>query len=247
MHNVKLFESQDHLFILLHESTSKEENGIHSNQYLIKHNDHFVLLDPGGFNVMPYVLAELLRYTTLDKLIAIILSHQDPDVIGGIVSWMSLSSALVYIPEIWTRFIPHIGTKNIHRFYSIPDKRIIEYAMAPNCMLKIIPAHFLHSEGNINVYDPVAKILFTGDIGTGMHVIKNNPFVEDFKKHLPNIEEFHRRYMCSNRAIQIWLKNIAKLEIDMIVPQHGQIYKGQAVRQFIDWFSNLQCGIDLLE
>ena len=55
MHNVKLFESRDHLFVFLNESTSTAENGIHSNQYLIKHRNNFVLLDPGGFNVMPHV------------------------------------------------------------------------------------------------------------------------------------------------------------------------------------------------
>jgi flavorubredoxin len=247
VHNVKLFESRDHLFVFLNESTSTTESGIHSNQYLIKHRNNFVLLDPGGFNVMPHVLAELLRYTTLDKLTAIILSHQDPDVLGGIVSWTALSSASVYLPEIWKRFIPHCGiTTEINRFYGVPDKGML-YPMASNCKLQLIPAHFLHSEGNINVYDPVSKILFSGDIGAATTMIDDNPFVENFKTYLPHIEGFHRRYMCSNRAIQAWLKRISKLEINMIAPQHGRIYKGKVLHQFIDWISKLQCGIDLFD
>jgi len=105
----------------------------------------------------------------------------------------------------------------------------------------------LHSEGNINVYDPVSKILFTGDIGAATTMVDDNPFVEDFAKHLPHIEEFHKRYMCSNLAVQAWLKRISKLEIDMIAPQHGRIYKGKVLRQFLDWIGKLQCGVDLFD
>jgi flavorubredoxin len=34
--------------------------------------------------------------------------------------------------------------------------------------LKIIPAHFLHSTGNFTLYDPISKILFSGDIGVSV-------------------------------------------------------------------------------
>lgn len=247
MHNIKLFESSDHLCVFLNESSSTEENGIHTNQYLIKHQDHCVLLDPGGFNVMPQVLAELLRYTPLENLKAIILSHQDPDVLGGIVSWVAMSAASIYIPDIWKRFMPHCGfTKEINRFYGVPDKGM-EYPMTTKCKLQLIPAHFLHSEGNIHIYDPISKILFTGDLGGATIMANDNPFVDNFNKYLPHIDSFHKRYMCSNKAIRAWMKHIEKLEIDMLVPHHGRIYKGKALHQFIDWLSNLQCGIDLFD
>ena len=34
--------------------------------------------------------------------------------------------------------------------------------------LWLLPAHFLHSEGNFHFYDPVSRILFTGDLGVSM-------------------------------------------------------------------------------
>ena len=71
-------------------------------------------------------------------------------------------------------------------------------------------------------------------------------FVDDFEKHLPNIEWFHRRYMCSNHATRAWVETIKDLDIQMIAPQHGPIYKGQAVHDFIAWFKELRCGIDLM-
>ncbi len=57
---------------------------------------------------------------------------------------------------------------------------------SPGFKLKVVPAHFLHSEGQINVYDPISKILFTGDIGAAMLPNdKNEAFVDDFASPHP--------------------------------------------------------------
>lgn len=246
MKNITLFESDNHKFILLNESKPGKEHGIRSNQYLIKHDEAGVLLDPGGFGVMPQVLSEMLRHTDPDCIKAIIFSHQDPDIVAGIGTWIELIKAPIYISKIWTRFLPHYGLRDISRFIGIPDEGA-DCSFGPGFDLKLVPAHFLHSEGQFNVYDPLSKILFTGDIGTAcmpQHV--ETIFVEDFDKHLPYIEWFHRRYMCSNSAARAWVDTIAELDIDMIAPQHGPIYKGRAVNDFINWFRKLRCGTDLM-
>jgi flavorubredoxin len=246
MRNIKLFENNEHRFILLNESEPGEEDGIRSNQYLIAHEGHGVLLDPGGFGVMPRVLAELLRYLRPDQIKAIFLSHQDPDIVGGISTWLELTECPVYVSKIWMRFLPHYGLKDMSWFSGVPDEGM-DCTLAPGFNLKIVPAHFLHSEGQINVYDPVSKILFTGDIGAAMLPMeKDDPYVDDFQSHLPYIAGFHKRYMCSNKAIRCWLANIADLEIDIIAPQHGPVYRGAAVKEFLDWLKDLQCGVDLM-
>lgn len=246
MRNIIVSETGNHKFILLNESEPGEEDGIRSNQYLVLHGDDGVLLDPGGFGVMPRALAELLGYVGPDSIKAIVLSHQDPDIVGGLATWLELTSASVYVSRIWTRFLPHYGLKSMHRFVGVPD-RGMQLKIAPGFSLQLVPAHFLHSEGQVNVYDPQTKILFTGDIGAAMlPVDEDYAFVDDFASHLPYIEAFHRRYMCSNRAVKVWLDNISKLDIDILAPQHGPIYRGQAVHDFLTWFGNLECGIDLL-
>lgn len=247
MQNIDLFENGVHRFVLLNESEPGEEDGIRSNQYLIQHGEAGVLLDPGGFGVMPRVLTEMLRYLPPNQIKAIILSHQDPDIVGGISAWLELTHAPVYISSIWLRFIPHYGIDEMARFTGVPDAGQA-LNIAPDFDLQLIPAHFLHSEGQINVYDPQSKILFSGDIGAAMlpnHI--DEPFVDDFYSHIPYIEDFHRRYMCSNKAARHWVRRVAKLDIEMIAPQHGPIYRGKAVKQFMEWFSRLECGVDLLE
>lgn len=246
MHNLVLFESDNHQFILLNESEGGAENGIRSNQYLVKHGDSGVLLDPGGYGVMPRVLAEMLRYLEPKQIKAIMLSHQDPDIVAGIATWIELITAPIYISQIWTRFIPHYGIKDIARFIGVPDTGML-CSIEDNFNLQLVPAHFLHSEGQMNVYDPVAKILFTGDIGAAVLPQEEDyAFVDDFKKHLPYIEWFHRRYMCANSAARAWVETISTLDIQMLAPQHGPVYRGQAVTDFINWFKKLRCGTDLM-
>lgn len=246
MRNIQIFNSDQHKFILLNESEPGEEDGVRSNQYLIIHEGNAVLLDPGGFGVMPRVLAELLNYVSPDKLKAIVLSHQDPDIVGGIATWLEITEAPVYVSSIWMRFLPHYGVSSMQRFVGVPDEGM-QLQLVPGFGLVLVPAHFLHSEGQINVYDPISKILFSGDIGAAMMPDgEDYPYVDDLTAHLPHIEGFHRRYMCSNRAARFWVETVSKLDIDFIAPQHGPVYRGSAVSAFLKWFHNLECGVDLM-
>lgn len=246
MRNIPLYDVEGHRFVLLNESEPGEEDGIRSNQYLLQHGDDGILMDPGGFGVMPRVLAELLRYLGPDRLKAIILSHQDPDIVGGLSTWLELTEAPVYVSRIWMRFLPHYGITSMHRFIGVPDAGM-DVELAPGFGVRLLPAHFLHSEGQINVYDPVSKILFTGDIGAAMRPLNDDvAFVDDFAAHLPFIEGFHRRYMGSNRAARLWVDQVEALDIQLLAPQHGPVYRGQAVKDFLAWFRELQCGIDLM-
>lgn len=188
MRNITLFDSGTHQFILLNESEPGEEEGVRSNQYLVVEGKRGVLIDPGGFGVMPHVLAELLRYLSPSELEAIIVSHQDPDIVGGISAWIELTSAPIYAPAIWLRFLPHCGIEAMDRFIGVPDQGMA-LSLANGFKLDLVPAHFLHSEGHINVFDPVSKILFSGDIGAAMLPPEiDTPFVDDFAAHLPYIE-----------------------------------------------------------
>ncbi len=62
------------------------------------------------------------------------------------------------------RFISHFSVDKfvVSGIKSIPNNGI--NINLSGIDLKIIPAHFLHSAGNFHVYDPVSKILHSGDI-----------------------------------------------------------------------------------
>ena len=164
----------------------------------------------------------------------------------GIATWLEITSAPVYVPSIWLRILPHYGITSMQRFIGVPDEGM-KLTLGSGLSLDLLPAHFLHSEGQINVYDPVAKVLFSGDIGGAIVPGGDaSAFVDNFVAHIPFIEGFHRRYMCGNRAARYWVEAVSRLEIDFIAPQHGPVYRGVAVGDFLDWFKNLECGLDLM-
>jgi flavorubredoxin len=49
--------------------------------------------------------------------------------------------------------------------------------------------------------------------------------------------------MGSNEAKRRWCERVSQLDIDMLCPQHGAIYRGADVQRFISWFDDLQVGI----
>mgnify|MGYP006967061366 CR=1 FL=1 len=53
--------------------------------------------------------------------------------------------------------------------------------------------------------------------------------------------------MASNIACKKWVDNVSKYDIEMIVPQHGAIFKGENKDRFLKWFYNLKCGIDIID
>jgi flavorubredoxin len=40
-----------------------------------------------------------------------------------------------------------------------------------------------------------------------------------------------------------WCERAAALDIDMLCPQHGAIYRGADVARFIQWFDDLEIGV----
>jgi flavorubredoxin len=48
--------------------------------------------------------------------------------------------------------------------------------------------------------------------------------------------------MPSNQAKRAWIDRVRNLDIDIIAPQHGRMFKGDDVKRFLDWFDALQVG-----
>ncbi|MBI5032312.1 MAG: FprA family A-type flavoprotein [Chloroflexi bacterium] len=238
-----LFDDADHKNILLEDFTIGLM--VQSNQHVIMHKDKAMLLDPGGHKVYPNALGELSSLMPTNSLTYLFFSHQDPDVIAAANAWLMVTEAQALLPQVWTRFLMHFGVDDMmaHRITAIPDDgMIVDLA---GCELLIIPAHFLHSPGNFQVYDPVSKILYSGDLGASLGV--NYTVVPDFDAHIPCMENFHRRYMASRGMLRAWARMVKQLDIEMIAPQHGAVFATKEhVGRLIEWLEHLSCGINLI-
>lgn len=242
---VPIYRRDAHRWLAFGQDQDKPEQIIDTNQYVICSGNAAMLLDPGGMEVFPSMLAALTREIAVEDIRALFLSHQDPDVGSSLPLWRRVCKpeTKVYLSTLWTGFVAHFDRESV--MTPIPDEGL-EVALG-DIRLRFVPAHYMHSSGNFNVYDPVARILFSGDIGAALVPDKNRGslFVEDFNAHVPYMEGFHRRWMGSARARDAWIAQVEKLDIDMLAPQHGLIFRGDDVKRFLDWLSKLDVGSGL--
>ncbi len=242
-----LYEDADHKFIWLGTEQRYRKGLIQTMQYLIIDRGRGILLDPGGVHLFSRVVAALSRYISIDKIDYIFFSHQDPDVSSGIALWLGVTKAKVYVSKLWTRFLPHFGIVDPERVLGIEDKGG-SLSLPSGAELRFVPAHFMHSCGQFNLWDSRAKILFTGDIGAAVFGEGDETvFADDFDQHMKLVEGFHARYIANNAVARKWCGMVERLNPDMIAPQHGAIYRGKSVKQFLAWLSNLRCGTDLVD
>ena len=247
--SVEIFSSADHKCVVFPDLV-RGEDGVQANQFLVVHGKHSALIDPGGALLYTPLNLAISRSVQPRELTYILASHQDPDVIGSVDRWLLYSDCSIVCSKLWGRFIPHSvphyqKSAGGDRYMRVPDEGM-DIPMG-DIKLRALPAHFLHSVGNLSFYDPYSKILFSGDIGASL-IAAGTAYepVEDFSSLVGRMEGFHRRYMASNRVTRLWVRMVRQLPIDMIVPQHGLPMKGKAVADFLSWLEELECGVDLL-
>lgn len=244
MAHTTLFESANHKNVLL-EDFSAGGLAVQANQHVIVHDKAAMILDPGGHKIYSKVLAATKTILGPAQLETIFLSHQDPDIVAAINGWLMTTDATAWVSNLWTRFVPHFGLDHLvaHRLKGIPDEGM-RLPLGSSHVI-VVPAHFLHSPGNFQVYDPVSKILYSGDLGASVGA--DYAEVTDFEKHREHMEGFHRRYMASGRALQVWARTARKLDIEVIAPQHGAIFRGKdMVARFFAWAEDMRAGVDNL-
>jgi flavorubredoxin len=237
-----IYEEGGHRWLALVRDPNRPDYLVDTNEYLVTVGDDALLLDPGGNEIFPAVFSALSTEFDPRKIDKLFASHQDPDIISSLSLWLEFNPRIkCHISWLWSSFVPHFGG-NQDTFVPIPDGGMD--IIVGGQRLQAIPAHYLHSSGNFHLYDPKAKILFSGDVGAALLPPgEDYLFVEDFDRHIRHAETFHRRWMGSERAKRDWCNRVSQLDIEMLCPQHGAIYKGAQVKRFIDWFSQLEVGI----
>lgn len=237
-----IYQNGDHRWVMIARDPDKQGYIIDTNEYLICSDDDTLLTDPGGSEIFPSVFAALSTVTDPLKINRLFASHQDPDIISSLALWLDCTPNLkCYISRLWSTFVPHFGGDD-ESLVPVPDEGMTLPLGSRH--VQLMPAHFLHSSGNFHLYDPDAKLLFTGDVGATMLPVDDNSlYVKDFDSHIKHAEGFHRRWMGSAEAKRDWCDRASSMSIDMLCPQHGAIYQGNDVMRFINWFSELPVGL----
>jgi flavorubredoxin len=237
----KLASSAKTQWLVFGRDPAKPDKIIDTNQYLLRTKNRSLLMDPGGIELFAPMLAAVLREVPLDELTDLFASHQDPDIISSLGLWdQALPNAKLHSPWIWEGFIRHFGMNNIS-YEPIADEG--GTINLDGIEIEMIPAHYLHSSGNFHIYDPHAKVLMSGDVGAALESADAPIDVTDFDSHTHKMKMFHQRWMPSNRAKNDWIARVRKLDIDIMAPQHGRVFRGDDIKRFLDWFEALEVGI----
>ena len=235
-----IYNGPNHRWVMFARDQDKPESIIDTNQYMVIGRKRSLLMDPGGIELFPVMLGSVLKFCKVEEITDLFASHQDPDIISSLGLWdEGLVNATLHAPWLWEGFIRHFGMNNI-TYDPLPDEG--GSLDMGGTELQFIPAHYLHASGNFHVYDPEAKILMSGDVGAALEPNDSPLTVEDFESHIPKMEGFHQRWMPSNTAKADWIRRVRELDIDIMAPQHGRMFKGGDIQRFLDWFEELEVG-----
>ncbi|OAN43986.1 flavoprotein [Paramagnetospirillum marisnigri] len=236
----ELWAEGEYRWLAFADDPAKPENVIDTNQLVVVGSQGCMLIDPGGVEVFPAMVAAVTQEVPVDTIRHLFLSHQDPDVSSALPLWRQVcrEDLTTHVSWMWTGFVSHFDREA--RFHAIPDEGC-DIQVSPEVWLKVLPAHYLHSPGNFSIYDPKAKVLFSGDIGAALvpRERRSGIYVEDFASHIQYMEAFHRRWMGSAAARDKWIAMVRRLDVDILAPQHGLLFRGADVGRFLDWLGEL--------
>lgn len=246
---VELFNNGEQVCLMFSDLVEDTDGEcVQSNQFLIVREGNGILLDPGGSLTYNELFLAISNFFPPKRLQYVFASHADPDIIASLPRWLNGSETRLLISRIWSRFVPHFCPqgRTEGRIIPIPDAgSLLPFG---GTTFQILPAHFLHAEGNLQFYDPLSRILFSGDMGASLMPSESaiKP-VSHFNEHVRYMQDFHSRYMVSNKVCRYWTAMVRELDPEWIVPQHGLPLKGRAViSDFLDWVERLACGVDLM-
>ncbi|TSA26683.1 MAG: MBL fold metallo-hydrolase [Bacteroidetes bacterium] len=220
-----------------------EATAFRCNTYLIVDNDEAILIDPGGTGHFEFIQRRVAQILPPERVVAQVLSHQDPDVAASFPLWVDINPYIKVIAS--GRTLTLLSYFRDLPFDSINIYDHPEFRFTSGKVIHFIPSPFLHAPGAFTTYDVASKFLFSGDIWAAVDM-EWTLIMDDFTRHEMKLNLFHLDYMSCNKAARGYVNRIRELEIHAIVPQHGSIIPGEFISQALDYLERLNCGLDII-
>ncbi len=220
-----------------------EPTAFRTNSYLICDGDCAVLVDPGNRACFSRLKERVAQILPPQQVTDVIVCHQDPDVAASLPDWLVLNPDIrVHTSPRTQVLLPHYG---IEGYTYVDTEQQPVFTLPSGAAIRFVPAPFLHFPGAFASYDTAAKALFTGDVLASLDVGKRL-WAGDFDELAGNMRLFHVEYMASSVATRGFVRRLEGLQIDMLLPQHGQLIGRHMVAQALQWLAELPCGTDLI-
>ncbi|MEI6683399.1 MAG: MBL fold metallo-hydrolase [Bacteroidota bacterium] len=220
-----------------------ELSAFRCNTYLIVDGHEAIIVDPGGRGAFDFVKMRVAQILAPEKITALIVCHQDPDVAASMVDWLTTNPDIRIITSVRTNILLHHYGKLNYSFVNINENP--HYIFESGKKLRFYEAPFLHFPGAFTTWDETSRFLFSGDIWASIDP-EWRLVVDDFSRHEMKMNLFHLDYMAGNIAAKGFVKSLKNVEVNAILPQHGSILPKKLVLKALDYLHNLKCGLDLI-
>ena len=225
---------------------------LYSNPYLRTFKGHDaefnVIIDPGSsadFSVVQSKAARVIG--SLERLSAVFINHQDPDVgssAGVLLGRYSPDAYILCAEDTW----------RLIQYFNLPKQRFVPVEKYPDGFslptghsLRPIASPFCHFVGATMLYDPQTRVLYSGDL-FGAIVDKNATGVFADESDWVGMRAFHQIYMPMRQAIAQTIATIRAIPegVEIIAPHHGRLIKGPFIEEFMKRLESLPVGLDIL-
>ncbi len=217
-------------------------NGTTYNNYLIVDSD-ITLVDTVKSDFMEETVAKIKSVTDLSRIKNLVVNHIEPDHAG------SLDMIMKLVPQV-TLYITDRGKKGLDRHFDTSQWKfkIVKNGDTLNIgkhNLLFLETPMLHWPDSMVTYVKEAKLLLSQD-AFGQHIATASRFDDDFIESASEyeLEDAVKDYYANilmpfGQLIKAKIGDIVKagLEIDMIAPDHGIIWRkdpGKILQMYLD-------------
>ncbi len=209
------------------------------NPYLLIKDGKGILFDPGSALDGREVLAKTLSLIPMDRLEAIVLSHQDPDLCYAVSFFEEAGfGGVLCCHERAALILKHYGFKST--FYLV-NHHEYSYTMENGSSIGFIFTPYLHFPGAIMSYLPEQQALVSGDL-FGSITADWHLYADD--SYLDGMKAFHEVYMPSHEILKAGMESLDSYSIVLICPQHGSVIR-ENIQKHIDTLKEMPCGLFL--
>ncbi len=212
-------------------------DGTSYNSYLLKNQKEALLIDTADPSKMEEFLQNI-EESEVEKISYIIAQHAEQDHSGSIGKVLDrFPGCKVIANRKCLDLLKDELHLNEEDFIEIKDNEIFHFA---DFEIQFIFAPWVHWPETFLTYLPEEKILFTCDL-FGSHLASSELWSQDNIKNYLAAKRYYAEIMMPFRNnIQNHLHKIREIDIDIIAPSHGPIYKNPdfILKNYQEWVSD---------
>jgi len=213
--------------------------GTSYNAYLVVGKEKTALVDTVQNNFADEMLQKIGKVVDSEKMDYLVMNHAEPDHAGAIPRVMAVAKNAKLI-------VTKAGMDMAKVFYDVPSERTIMVKDGDTLdlggkTLRFIEAPWLHWPETMFTHCVEDGVLFPCDF-FGAHIAKSKLFDEEVGDIvLPEAKRYYAEIMMPfPLAIQRALDKVKNLDLKMVAPSHGPIYRNP--RRILDAYENWARG-----